>query len=491
MRDWPPRRRSKPAASPAEAAGDIKPRHLVRTREVLASGSDKVAFSRNGFFGWAFMSRDTILAPSLALHLLAASAAALLLACAAGAQTDGPRSVESAGDTPSTPSVTEPSHTHVPSSATLARQFESADESPPGLLPDRLHGGHGISLEYLYTGEVFSNTRGGIRTRRATQYEGLLDLIVAADFQQAGIPLPGRFWIHGQNTHGRGLTEDFVGDTQTLSNIDSFDNILQVSEYWWQLALLDDRLTFLIGKQDINNNFVVTDMATDFIQSSFGISPDVAIPTFPAQSFAAVIKAQLTDSTECKLGIWDGQPDGGNWGFSGSGVTLSVCEVKSRYEVGYDDRPGNWYLGAVYHSDDFLHPNRPVENRGNYVVYFGAEQMLWRERETDENGDQGLGVFGQYSWSPPHIDTQHQYIGGGLVYHGWLPCRDDDSMGFGVAHAIFSDAPGQSSETAIEWFYKAEVTPSIVLQPDVQYIVTPSGRERDALLVGLRFEVVL
>lgn len=450
-----------------------------------------MVFSRNGFFEWAFMLRDTFLVPILAMHLFAASAASLFLAGAAGAQSDAARTMESAGDTPSNPSATEPSHAHVPSSATLARQFESAAESLPGLLPDQLHGGHGISFECLYTGEVFSNTRGGIRTRRATQYQGLLDLIVSADFQEAGIPLPGRLFIHGQNSHGRGLTEDFVGDRQTLSNIDSFDNIMQVGEYWWEMALWDGNLTFILGKQDINNDFVVTDMATDFIQSSFGISPDVAVPTYPAQSFAAVVKAQLTKSTECKLGIWDGRPDGGNWGFSGSGVTLTVCEVKSRYEIGYDDRPGNWYLGAAYHNDDFLHPNRPVENRGNYVVYFGAEQILWRERYTDEHGDQGLGVFGQYSWSPPHIDTQHQYIGGGLVYHGWLPSRDNDTVGFGVAHAVFSDAPGQSSETAIEGFYKAEVTPSIVLQPDIQYIVAPSGRERDALVVGLRFEVVL
>jgi porin len=439
----------------------------------------------------ASILRNTLLASILTVHLFAASGVSMFSASAAWAQRE-PREIEETDPgVASDARAPDPPHTHVPSSASLARQFETAAESPPGLLPDPLHGGQGISLEYLYTGEVFSNTQGGLRTRGATQYEGLLDLIITADFQEAGIPLPGRFFIHGQNTHGRGLTEDFVGDTQTLSNIDSFDNIMQVGEYWWQFSLLDDNLTFLVGKQDVNNDFVVTEMATDFIQSSFGISPDVAVPTYPAQSFAAVVKAQLTEATEFKLGVWDGRPDGGSWGFSGSGVTLTVCEVKSRYEIGCDDRAGGWYLGTAYHSDDFLHPNRPMENRGNYIVYFGAEQILWRECTADENGDQGLGVFGQYSWSPPHIDTQHQYIGSGIVYHGLLPLRDNDTIGAGVAHAIFSDAPGQSSETAIEWFYKAEVTPAIVLQPDVQYIVSPSGTERDALVVGLRFEVML
>lgn len=35
----------------------------------------------------------------------------------------------------------------------------------------------------------------------------------------------------GQNTHGQGITEDFVGDAQVLINIDSFKNIAKVSEY--------------------------------------------------------------------------------------------------------------------------------------------------------------------------------------------------------------------------------------------------------------------
>ena len=88
----------------------------------------------------------------------------------------------------------------------------------------------GVCLKPVYYGEVFTNTRGGISTRRATQYEALLDLRLNLDFAKMQLPPLGRFFLLGQNTHGRGLTENFVGDTQVLSNIDSFDNIMQVSE---------------------------------------------------------------------------------------------------------------------------------------------------------------------------------------------------------------------------------------------------------------------
>jgi porin len=385
----------------------------------------------------------------------------------------------------------ESTHTHVPTPDALARGAVAGVELPAGLLPDPLHGGHGITFEYVYTGEVFSNTRGGITTRNATQYEGLLDLALVADFREAGLPLPGRFFMLAQNTHGRGLTEDFIGDAQVISNIDSFDNIMQVSEYWWEIPLLDGDLIFVFGKQDLNTDFGVTELAVDFVQSSFGLTPSVAVPTYPAPSFAAVVKAQLTEILELKVGIWDGRPKGGNWGFSGSGVTLTVGELKMRYELGRDNLPGDFYIGAAYHADDFFHTARMSDSSGDYISYLGIDQMLWRECHAAEETDQGFGVFGQYSWTPPQINEQHQYAGAGVIYHGLFSGRDNDTMGAGVAHLIFNDSPGQSTETVVEWFYKAEITPEIMLQPDVQFIATPSGVHRDALVLGLRFEVVL
>ena len=143
------------------------------------------------------------------------------------------------------------------------------------LLDSLLRPDGGISLEPVYYGELFSNTRGGISTSGATRYEALLDLPFTIDFEQMQSPLPGRFFLLAQNTHGQGLTEDFVGDTQVVSNIDSFNNIMQVSEYWWEFGLFDDQLVVRLGKQDLNTEFLVIDLAEDFIQSSFGLSPNV------------------------------------------------------------------------------------------------------------------------------------------------------------------------------------------------------------------------
>ena len=46
----------------------------------------------------------------------------------------------------------------------------------------------GISIKPKYTGEVFTNTRGGLSTNDATQYQALLDLAFELDFGEMGSP---------------------------------------------------------------------------------------------------------------------------------------------------------------------------------------------------------------------------------------------------------------------------------------------------------------
>jgi len=43
----------------------------------------------------------------------------------------------------------------------------------------------------------------------------------------------------------------------------------------------------------------------------------------------------------------------------------------------------------------------------------------------------------------------------------------------------------------VEVFYKAHLTPWATVQPDLQYVASPSGLYRDSLVVGLRFEILL
>ncbi len=93
------------------------------------------------------------------------------------------------------------------------------------------------------------------------------------------------------------------------------------------------------------------------------------------------------------------------------------------------------------------------------------------------------------------------YVGAGAVYTGLFPGRDEDQLGFAVATARFGEAYRDAqralgtrwdrSEVNLELTYRFPVVEWLTLQPDVQYVLNPSGDPalEDALVMGLRFEL--
>ncbi len=387
-----------------------------------------------------------------------------------------------------------------PGQVSEAESEDAEAEIPPGLTNFLPHKWKGITAEYIYTGEVFSNARGGISTRQATSYRGNFDLVLTMDTAAMGMWEGGRFFLYSQNTHGRPLSTDFVGDWQYFSNIDSSPRpyLTQVSEYWYQHNFCDDQLWFKLGKQDANANFAYVDLGGDFINSSFGMVPTVPLPTFPNPGLGLAVFAQLNDNIQIAGGVYDGAPQGGQWGFNTLGTNgyLALVQAEIKTQWGVDQQlPNTVRLGAWQHSGEWeeIAAVDPRTFSQNYGVWASVDQLIWKE--SGEAGDeQGLGIFGQFGWSPGNRNQVNEYYGAGLLYRGVVDGRDQDLIGLGVANAMFSSQQravgGETFETAIELFYKYYVNDYMTVQPDVQYIANPSGIHRDALVPGMRFEVV-
>ncbi len=373
--------------------------------------------------------------------------------------------------------------------AVLAAGPAMADPSP--LLADTLFGPEcGIRFEPVYRGEVFTNTRGGLTTRDATQYQALLDLPLEFDLEAMQAPVPGKFFMLAQNTHGRGLSQDFVGDVMVLSNIDSFQNIMRVGEYWWELPL-GERLTVRLGKQDLNTEFLLIETAEDFIQSTYSLTPSTAFPTYPDQSMGMVALMQLNDVWRLKTGVWDAFSSGGNWGFSGNNSFLVVGELERSYALRDGTLPGIFAVGAVYESSGEV-DGEPISAVQEYYVQL--EQRIYRECTCSAEDMQGLAFFvGCYPRFPGRLvlpESVGSNLLAGLVYRGLLPSRDDDVVGLGYS-VVELFTGGSNREADIELFYKIRVTPRVSLQTDLQYLGTPAGVLRDSLVVGMRFEIAL
>jgi hypothetical protein len=221
------------------------------------------------------------------------------------------------------------------------------------------------------------------------------------------------------------LTEDFVGDTQVLSNIDSFDNIMRVSEYWWEFGLLDDDVTVRLGKQDVNSEFLLIELAEDFVNSSFGLTPAATLPTYPHPTMGAVLLAQLNDSLQFKAGVWDALAFGGSWGFSGNDTVFAIGELEYSYALLGGKCPGTLAVGGGFLSDGEVSGERLSAAHGYYVQ---LEQLIYRERTPDESNVQGLGIFAGYYprflGSEVLTDSIGDSVVAGIVYRGsFAPAR--------------------------------------------------------------------
>ena len=348
---------------------------------------------------------------------------------------------------------------------------------------------HGLTSDLVYTAEFFANTDGGMET--GEEYRGDFSVTLELDTSAAGWWENGTFFVHLQEQHGKGVTDDYVGDFQVLSNIDA-DDYAQISEIWYRHILFDDLLWIKLGKMEANEDFAFVDFGGEFINSSAGFSPTIPLVTYPDQDWGAVLGVEPVDWFSMNMGAYQGRPDGGR----SIGDTLDnlygpLVLVEPAFHYSLVDQPGHFRVGGWWNGDEFEKFDGSDANE-NYGWYLTWDQEIWKENPDDEC-EQGIGLFGQYGWGDEDRNEAEHYIGGGIQWTGALPSRDDDVVGLGVFHVEFSDEAGfdEDGETAFELFYGARVAGWLCIKPDLQYIANPGGTDNDdAFAVGVRCEIV-
>lgn len=362
----------------------------------------------------------------------------------------------------------------------------------------------GVTAEAVLTSDFLYNTRGG--NEEDGTILGNFDLTFEIDTAKARWWENGTFFIYLLgNFNSNGPMTEITGDLQTTSNIEA-DETFKLYEIWYEHRFAADRVSLLVGLHDFNSEFDVLEYAGLFINSSFGISPDMSQngpSIFPSTALALRVKAQPTDSSYLMAAIYDGVPgDPGDPPKTAvilddkDGVFAALELGVTGGEAGQND----YYklaTGGWIHTAEVENFNGQVHsyNRGIYLI---GEKMLYAE---DQNG-QGLGGFFQLGIADDDLNQIATYWGAGLHYTGLLPGRDSDIIGLAVAHAESGDEflrysettlgnDVEHSETAIELTYRSEVTPWLAVQPNAQYVLNPNMDEAvdDALQVGVRLEV--
>jgi porin len=314
------------------------------------------------------------------------------------------------------------------------------------------HGHSQFTFEASYIGDAYHNARGGLA--RGGGFMGMGNIRVGFDTGAAGLWSGGTLFVNGATIHGHSLTENFLGDLQVASNIDAGEHAY-LHELWYRHTL--GPVTMTAGLQDLNAEFMVSEGGGEFVNSSFGtpsvIALGVPVPIFPLTGLGAAVRWDISDRWAVQGALFDGvqtdferNPHNLRWALGRGEGALAMGEV--HFE-------GRYKAGAYYHSMD-----------RNYGFHFSVDQPL---------GDR-VGLFGQAVLSPQRLNDNNFYLGLGGNLRGVFSRKQRDALGLAIAHAALHRAD-HGYETAVEFYYRYDITENITLQPDFQYIVNPSGSD--------------
>lgn len=331
------------------------------------------------------------------------------------------------------------------------------------------------AYRFSYTGDWVNNCSGGLQT--GSCYLGMAAFDVSFDFEQAGFWPGGTLFVKAASTHGAMPSERFIGDFQTLSNIDAGTHTY-FQECWYQHTL--GSVTIRLGLQDFNTTFANDAYSSIFLNSSFGvhstISSNIPAPIFPLTSPGAMLSWNVNDHWTLLSALYDGNPIGFEnnpynlkWHFDANDGIFSVLEVQ--YHTYIDNRfTGTYKLGTYHHNHLILYNEKTQrweqQYNNNFGVYGNFDQLLWK------HDSHSVAAFVRASVSPRALNDNYTFCGAGFTWNGIFHPSGNDALGIGVVHACLQSS---DHETALECTYQFPATNFIMLQPDVQYILHPAG----------------
>ena len=377
----------------------------------------------------------------------------------------------------------------------------------------------GITFTAQYTAEIWGNPVGGVSS--GTVYTGLMTLEGKIDLQKLlgwrGASFSTRwYWLSGQD-----ISAEHVGNIFSASNISGYATI-RMNEVWLQQNFTDDRISIRVGQLGADSEFYVSTYAVVFLNAALSWSPSLFTnnpnggPVYPMSGPAIQLALTPVNWLNYHGAIFQGNPFAQNvnrygfrWDLSSSNGYFSIHELTFllNQEPGSRSLPGTFKLGGWF--DTAPDPNANGSQPWNYGLYFVADQMLYRVADSDtapvtDNRNQqaaappptskGLGMFTHLGLTPQNSSFINFYVDGGLTYKGLIPTRNNDILGLAVAYGHLShDAlnnvgtsnPGY--EIVLETTYQIELATWLSLQPDVQYVIHPSGTNiANALVLGAR-----
>ena len=163
-----------------------------------------------------------------------------------------------------------------------------------------------VVVEAFYIGEAVKNLSGG--DSKGSQVLGTADLSITVDTEGLGLWQGGTWFAEAIYDHGDDPS-GFIGDVQTASNI-ADGKRARLQQFWYDHAL-NDNVSLLLGLHDLNSEFYVSEYGALFLNSSFGIGPEVSgnvgTSLWPEAGLATRLSIHNAQSY-VNVAVYDGDP---------------------------------------------------------------------------------------------------------------------------------------------------------------------------------------
>jgi porin len=369
----------------------------------------------------------------------------------------------------------------------------------------------GVVPTASYTAQFMGNPSGG--QSRGFTYSGTLQAGMLWDLEKL-LRVPGlSLNVGGAWSTGKNLSSEYVGNLFTVQSAHTAPgngtNDLTLGELYLQQKLFSDALIIAAGRLAPQSTFATMPALNQYLNGgvnavagNLGIN-DLSFTSYPAGvEWGVQAIYNVAATVQFAAGVFNtnqhaaaGARSGIDFSLrSGNSGALAVAQLNYLHNHAADDEglPGQYSFGGFYDSNKFVSLQNPrVKKSGNYNIYALFQQMIYRDGEP--GSQKGLTVWSEAAIAPKSkVNTMPYFIGAGMIYHGGIPGRDDDSASLGVFYGSFSRYMSQTTaETVIEANYQVNLTRWLAITPDLQYIIRPSGSGAigNALVLGAQLAV--
>ncbi len=380
----------------------------------------------------------------------------------------------------------------------------------------------GVTFASSFACDILGDVSGG--AHQAGRYDHSMGWDVNFDLEKFAGILDTQFHISGLWRSGQNLSKAVIGNDLVVSSIYGSEQFRFYAVYLEKLSL-DRRLSIKAGRIATGDDFAFSPLYWNYVSNAVDGCPinipiNMFFPVYPTAVWGARAKFVLNKNFYMMSGIYNGDKTVGEDQYYGLNFSLRLKSgVAFAQEIAYvpntapDSKglPGHYKAGIYYngavcrdkYSDtngaSYAQTGLPAKKHvGNYNVYLHADQMLYREKGSVDNGLTALSVT---AFGPDSVNKFPFLIMGGLVYKGLIPGRGDDITACEAVYSQYSRAlrksaqsvagVGKTYELMLELTHKVMITKWMFLQPDLQYIIRPGGTGDidNALVIGTRFGV--